>query len=94
MKEKIEYYTITPNLKQLYGKKVFKDTEFTEQTEDGRVKQEFKDLTLTTTIETKQEQGQYSIEEYSKVSVKVPEGTVLIWSELEGFIIPQASVCT
>ena len=48
--EKIEYYTLKPNLKQIYGKKVTKDTVFTEKTEDGTVEQEFKDLTLTTKI--------------------------------------------
>lgn len=94
MKEKVEYYMIEPNLKQIYGKKVFKDTKFEEKTEDGRVHQTFKDLTLTTIIEDEQEQGVYKIKEHSKVSVTVPEGTVLIWSELEGFIIPQVQVCT
>ena len=28
-KEKIEYYTLRPNLKQIYGKKVTKETTFT-----------------------------------------------------------------
>lgn len=92
--EKIEYYTLRPNLKQIYGKKVTKDTEFTERTEDGIVEQEFKDLTLTTKIHRVEEQGEFKIVETSEVKVTVPEGTILIWSEQEGFIVPQYQMCT
>ncbi len=91
---KLEYYTIKPNLKQIYGKRVFKDTEFEEQTEDGRVHQTFKDLTLTTTIKNKVENGSFVIEEDSTIKVTVPEGTILIWDEGEGFIYPQYQMCT
>ena len=93
-KEKIEYYTLRPNLKQIYGKKVTKDMVFTEKTEDGSVEQEFKDLTLTTTIKKEMEQGGFKIVEQSTVSVTMPEGTVLIWNEQEGFIVPQYQMCT
>lgn len=92
--EKIEYYTIRPNLKQIYGKKVTKDTEFTERTEDGIVEQEFKDLTLTTRIKKVDEVGEFKIEEESVMRVTVPEGTILIWNEQEGFIVPQYQMCT
>ena len=93
-KEKVEYYTIRPNLKQIYGKKVTKETEFTDKTEDGIVEQEFKDLTLTTRIKKVEEVGEYKIEEESVMKVTVPEGTILIWSEQEGFIVPQFQMCT
>ena len=92
--EKIEYYTLKPNLKQIYGKKVTKDTVFTEKTEDGAVEQEFKDLTLTTKIKKEIEQGGFKIEEESTMKVTMPEGTVLIWNENEGFIVPQNQMCT
>ena len=92
--EKIEYYTLKPNLKQMYGKKVNKDTVFTEKTEDGTVEQEFKDLTLTTTIKKEMEQGGFKIVEESTMKVTMPEGTVLIWNEQEGFIVPQYQMCT
>ncbi len=92
--EKIEYYTLKPNLKQIYGKKVTKDTVFTEKTEDGTVEQEFKDLTLTTRIKKEMEQGGFKIVEESTMSVTMPEGTVLIWNEQEGFIVPQYQMCT
>ncbi len=94
MEEKIEYYTLKPNLKQIYGKKVTKDTVFTEKTEDGRVTQEFKDLTLTTKIKSEMEQGGFKIVEESTMTVTMPEGTVLIWNEQEGFIVPQYQMCT
>ncbi len=94
MTEKIEYYTLKPNLKQIYGKKIMKDTKFTEQTENGVVKQELKDLTLVTTIKRKETAGKFEIEEESTIKVKVPEGTILIWDEKEGFIVPQYQMCT
>lgn len=93
-KEKIEYYTVRPNLKQMYGKKVTKDTEFTDKTEDGVVEQEFKDLTLTTRIKREYEVGEFKVEEESTVKTTVPDGTILIWSEQEGFIVPQYQMTT
>lgn len=92
--EKIEYYTIRPALKQMYGKKVNKDTEFEEKTENGEVKQIFKDLTLTTIIKKHSENGGFVVDEESTLKVQVPEDTILIWSEEEGFIIPQYQMCT
>lgn len=92
--EKVEYYTLKPNLKQIYGKKVNKDTVFTDKTEDGTVEQEFKDLTLTTRIKKSNTVGEYEISEESIMTVKVPEGTILIWNEQEGFIVPQFQMCT
>lgn len=94
MEKKIEYYTLRPNLKQVYGKKVTKDTVFTEKTEDGLVTQEFKDLTLTTKIRKEVEQGGFKIVEESTMTVTMPEGTILIWNEQEGFIVPQYQMCT
>lgn len=91
---KLEYYTVKPSLKQIYGKKVTKDTVFTEQTDDGRVHQEFKDLTLTTHIKNEVENGGFKITETSELIIKMPEGTILIWDEGEGFIVPQCQMCT
>lgn len=92
--EKIEYYTLRPNLKQIYGKKVDETTEFIEKTEDGIVNQTFKNLTLTTTIKRNNIVGEFEINEESTVKVKVPKGTILIWNEKEGFIIPQYQMTT
>ena len=86
---KLEYYVYQPSLKQIYGKKVDKKTEFTEKTEDGRVEQTFKDLTLTTHVKSKTKQGKFQIEEDSTMKIKVPSGTILLWDETNGFVIPQ-----
>ena len=92
--EKVEYYTLRPNLKQIYGKKVDETTEFKEQTEDGSVHQTFKDLTLTTEIKRTDDLGKIKVEEESKITINVPSGTILIWNEQEGFIVPQYQMCT
>jgi hypothetical protein len=86
---KLEYYVYQPSLKQIYGKKVDKNTEFTEKTEDGRVEQTFKNLTLTTHVKSKTKQGKFEIEEDSTMKIKVPVGTILLWDENNGFVIPQ-----
>ena len=95
--EKLEYFTIEPNLKQFYGKTVTKDTVFDEKTEDGTVEQHFENLTLTTKIKKEVEMNEdnpYGIKEETTVSVTVPEGTILIWDENEGFIVPKTIMTT
>ena len=95
--KKLEYYTIRPSLKQLYGIKVDEKTKFDEQTEDGVVKQHFENLVLTTEISKKveaSEQNPYEVEETSKMTIKMPVGTILIWDENEGFILPRYQMTT
>lgn len=93
-KEKVEYYTLRPNLKQIYGKKVTKETKFEDKTEDGSVVQTFENLTLTTIVKNEYERGSIKVKEESKMVVEVPENTILIWDEKAGFIIPQYQMCT
>jgi hypothetical protein len=86
-----------PNLKQFYGKMVTKDTTFDEETENGVVKQHFEDLTLTTKIlrETEMDDNHpYGVKEETTITIKVPENTILIWDENEGFIVPQTQMTT
>ena len=97
MEKKLNYYTLKPSLRQLYGIKVDENTTFDEQTDDGVVKQHFENLTLTTTIERKKEQDDnfpYEIKEESKMTVKMPSGTILIWDENEGFILSKYEMTT
>ena len=97
MEKKLEYFTVRPSLKQFYGVKVNEDTIFDEETENGNVKQHFENLTLTTEITKKSEATEtmpYDIEETSKMTIKMPVGTILIWNEEEGFIIPQYQMTT
>lgn len=95
--EKLEYFTIMPNLKQFYGKTVTKDTIFDEKTEDGTVEQHFENLTLTTKIKKEVEMNDdnpYGVKEETTITITVPEGTILIWDENEGFIVPKTIMTT
>jgi hypothetical protein len=90
--KKLEYFTIKPNLKQFYGITVNENTKFDEQIEDGSIKQHFENLTLTTTVEKKLEPNEnnpFEVTEESKMAIKMPSGTILIWDEEQGFIISQ-----
>ena len=92
--EKIEYYMAKPSLKQIYGKKINKNTEFDEWTEDKSIHQVLKELVLTTFIKKESEFcGIKSVEE-SKLVQTLKEGTILLWNEQLGYIIPQCQVCT
>lgn len=95
--KKLEYFTIRPSLKQFYGITVNEKTKFDEQTEDGTVKQHFENLVLTTEISKKIEPNDnnpFEVEETSKMTIKMPSGTILIWDENEGFILPQYQMTT
>lgn len=90
--KKLEYFTIKPNLKQFYGITVNNKTKFDEQTENGEVKQHFEDLMLTTIVEKKIEPSDinpFEVTEESKMTIKMPSGTILLWDEEQGFIISQ-----
>lgn len=99
MEKKIEYYTIKPNLKQLFGRKVTKDLEFDEYTDKKNVHQVMKNCVLTTTIKNNDERkygnlGNVTIEEETKIVQNIPEGVILIWSEENGYIIPDIQMTT
>jgi len=87
-----ELFIVQPSLKQHYGRTVTKDMEFDEKTEDGRVHQTLKDLVFTTTIHAEQEFNGIKSTEDSKMVQELPEGTILIWNELDGYIIPNVPV--
>ena len=87
-----ELFTIKPNLHQYYGRTIKKDTCFDEETEDKEVHQILKDLVLTTEVHRESEyNGVKSIED-SKMVQEIPEDTVLIWNEKDGYIIPNVNV--
>jgi len=98
--KKIEYYTIKPNLKQLFGRKVTKELEFDEYTEDKKVHQILKDCVLTTYITGEEKGSVYGVEdkvitkEETKIIQNIPEGVILIWSEKSGYIIPDIQMTT
>lgn len=87
-----ELFTIKPSLKQFYGRTITKDTSFDETTENGEVKQKLENLILTTTVDRESEYDGIKSTEHSVMTQELPEGTILIWSELEGYIIPNVHV--
>lgn len=86
--EKNELFTLKPSLKQYYGRTVTKDMAFDEKTDDGSVHQTLKDLVLTTEINKQTEYGEVKSTEKSVLTQELPEGTILIWDENFGYILP------
>lgn len=87
-----ELFTIKPSLAQHYGRTIKKETEFDEYTTNKEVHQTLKDLVLTTEINRESEYEGIKSTEHSVLTQELIEGTVLIWNELEGYIIPHVPV--
>lgn len=87
-----ELFTVKPSLSQYYGRTVTKDLRFEEATDSGEVTQTLKNCVLTTTIHKTWEQGNIKNTLHSVQTEELPEGTVLIWSEQEGYIVPNVPV--
>ena len=83
-----ELFIVKPSLKQYYGRTVTKEMEFDEWTDDKSVHQTLKDLVLTTEVKKERELNDIKMKEESKLTQELPEGSVLIWTEEEGYIIP------
>lgn len=92
MGKKNELFIVKPSLKQYYGRTVSKDMVFDEYTDSREVHQVLKDLVLTTQINRNTEFEGVKSSEYSVLKQEVPEGTVLIWNEQDGYIIPNVEV--
>lgn len=88
MSEKVEYFVVNPSIKTFGGVKVTKETEFETYNDDKTVHQTMKDLVLTTELTKESEYNGIKMKEESKLETTVPEGTVLIWGEDTGYIIP------
>lgn len=83
-----ELFTIKPSLKQYYGRTVTKEMEFDETTENGEIHQTLKNCVLTTEINREWEQDNIKNTIHSVQTEELPEGTIIIWSESEGYIVP------
>ena len=90
--EKNELFIITPSLRQYYGRTVTKDMTFDEYTDDKTVHQTLKDLVLTTEINKESEYNGIKSTEKSILTQELPEGTILIWNEVTGYILPDRQV--
>ena len=87
-----ELFTVRPSLKQYYGRTVTKDMVFDEKTENGEIHQTLKDLVLTTEINREWEHAGIKNTLHSVQTEELTEGTVIIWSEAEGYIVPNVPV--
>lgn len=83
-----ELFTVKPSLTQHYGRTVTKEMKFDESTENGEVHQTLENLVLTTEINREWTQGDIKNTLHSVQTEELPEGTILIWSELYGYIVP------
>lgn len=90
---KSELFTIKPDLTQFYGRTVTKDMEFDERTDDGVIHQTLKDLVLTTEINREWDRCGIKNTLHSVQTEELSEGTVLIWNEEMGYIVPNLSMC-
>nr|DAJ44560.1 MAG TPA: hypothetical protein [Caudoviricetes sp.] len=86
--EKPEYFIIRPSIKTFGGIIVHKDTEFETYNDDKTIHQILKKCKLVTICKKKSEYNGIKSEERSKLVTEVPEGTILIWGEDTGYIIP------
>ena len=87
-----ELFTVKPSLSQYYGRTVTKDMEFDEKTDNGEIHQTLKDLVLTTEIKREWEQGGIKNALQSVQTEELTEGTIIIWSELQGYIVPNVEM--
>lgn len=85
---KSELFTVKPSLSQYYGRTVTKDTKFDETTENGEIHQTLENCVLTTEINRTWMQGDIKNTIHSIQTEELPEGTIIIWSELQGYIVP------
>ena len=90
----LKYYVVAPSVKLFGGLKVSADTEFDSYNDDKTVHQVLKDLVLTTEIKRESEYKGIKMQEESKMTTEIPEGTVLVWSEAEGYIVPNYTMKT
>ena len=88
-----ELFTIKPSLKQYYGRTVTKDMEFNETVDNGDIHQTLKDLVLTTEINKEWEQDGIKNTLKSVQTEELKEGTILIWSEMQGYVVPNVEMC-
>lgn len=89
---KNELFTVKPSLSQYYGHTVTKDLEFDEKTDNGEIHQTLKDCVLATEINRQWEHGGIKNSLQSKQTEILPEGTIIIWSELQGYIVPNVAM--
>ena len=92
--EKIERFLLEPTYTPLFGLTVTKDTVIDDYTDDKKVHQTIKDLVLTTIVKDTIKNEDYEMTEDSKLVMKLKEGTRLLWTQTEGYILPKQPLVT
>ncbi len=95
--QKIERFLLEPEYTPLFGITVRKDTDIEDWTNDKTVHQTIKDLVLTTEIKRKEAGNGESlkgIEETSILKLELEEGTRLLWTESQGYMLPTQRLTT
>ena len=87
-----ELFMCKPSLSQMYGRTVTFDTEFDEKTDSGEVHQILKHCVLITEINKEWEHNGVKNVLHSVQTETLPEGTVIVWSEEYGYIVPNVPV--
>lgn len=87
-----ELFIVRPSLRQHYGRTVTKELTFDEKTESGEVHQTLQNCLLTTEINRTWENCGIKSTQHSVLTELLPEGTVLLWNETEGYIVPNVDV--
>lgn len=90
----MERFIIQPSIKLFGGITVTKETKFKDNTPDGKIKQELNNLKLTTKVKRQLEYKGIITEENTTLTQTIPEGTRLVWSEEEGYVIPPYKMYT
>lgn len=83
----MERFIVQPSIQYFGGIEIKEDTEFTEATDNGEVKQTFKDGILTTKIKKEHEHLGMKTVETTKLVQNIPVGMRLMWGKEEGYII-------
>lgn len=90
----VETFVVAPNYQPFLGVTITKDTDIDDITEDGTVHQIIKGTEFITEIKRKIEQDGIPIEEEDNIKMTLKEGTILVYSPGEGYIIPSVPVKT
>lgn len=87
--ENVERFVLMPNLQLFGGIEVNDETSFDIYNDDKTVHQIFKDHKLTTIIDKTWSYGKHENVEHSELTTSMPNGTILIWDEQNGYIMPE-----
>ena len=89
MEEKKDWqrYILRPKTHLFFGRKVTKDLEFHEFTEDKSVEQTLKDCIMTTKVKRTYEFEGIETKEKATFTQTLPVGTILIWTEQNGYTV-------